>query len=393
MSKLLLWVMSFGTGICAATIYLSQPLLDVLRQQFHSTQVEAGSIVTLTQIGYALGLFFLVPLGDIVNKKHLIQTKLVLIVLMLMLAGVSQTIYLFLFAGLMLGIVASTAQDYVTLAADLAPDSERGKIVGMVMSGLLLGILLSRTFSGVTAHHLGWRSVFFICASIIVLILILTTLLVQSHPPKIQMKYTRLMHSMGHLFLRNPLLQLSILTQGLVGIAFSAFWTVLAFELSGTPFHLSTEFIGLFGLAGAAGAVAAPVAGKISDRIGPLLNIKCGIVFIFLSFLLMYLFQNSIPVIILGAIFFDLGVQVCLISHQTIIYGMHPEARARINSLFITGLFLFFSIGSFLGSLIFSHHGWSGVLYLSLVCCIAAFLSHLLLAHQHRRTFAHHTLS
>jgi len=385
--------MSFGTGLCAATIYLSQPLLEVLRQQFNSSLSEAGSIVTLTQIGYALGIFFLVPLGDVVNKKHLIQIKLVLITLALILTGVSQTMSLFLIASLVLGIVASAAQDFVPLAADLAPASERGKIVGTVMSGLLLGILLSRTFSGVTAHHLGWRSVFFICAGIIVIILVLTSWLVPSRPPKIKLKYKKLMHSMGHIFIQNPLLQLSILTQGLVGIAFSAFWTVLAFELSGIPFHLSTESIGLFGLAGAAGAMAAPVAGKIADRTGPLSNIKFGIVFIFLSFLLMYLFQNSIPIIIIGALFFDLGVQVCLISHQSIIYAMHPEARSRINSLFVTGLFIFFSLGSYLGSIIFSAYGWPGVLYLSLVCCIAALLSHLLLAYKYKTIFAHPTLT
>jgi predicted MFS family arabinose efflux permease len=183
MNKILLWLLSFGTGICAATIYLSQPLLEVLHKQFHSSISAAGSIVTLTQIGYALGLFFLVPLGDIVNKKHLIQIKLVLLTLILILTGLSQTLFLFLIASLMLGIVASTAQDFVPLAADLAPESERGKIVGTVMSGLLLGILLSRTFSGLTAHHFGWESVFFICAGVIVLILVLTTVLVPSHPP------------------------------------------------------------------------------------------------------------------------------------------------------------------------------------------------------------------
>jgi predicted MFS family arabinose efflux permease len=385
--------MAFGTGICAATIYLSQPLLEVLRDQFNASLSQAGSIVTLTQIGYALGLFFLVPLGDVVNKKHLIQIKLILITLILILTGLAQSISLFLIASLLLGIVASAAQDFVPLAADLAPESERGHVVGTVMSGLLLGILLSRTFSGITAHHFGWRSVFFICAGIIVLILILTTIMVPSHPPKIKLKYTKLMHSMGQIFLENPLLQLSTLTQGLVGIAFSAFWTVLTFELSGAPFGLSTATIGLFGLAGAAGAIAAPISGKISDRIGPLFNIKFGIVFIFLSFMLMYFFQNIVLIIIIGALFFDLGVQVCLISHQSIIYAMHPEARSRINSLFVTGLFIFFSIGSYLGSLIYADHGWSGVLLLSLVCCIAALLSHLLLAHKYNAVFAHKTIT
>jgi len=393
MNKLLLWVLSFGTGLCVATIYLSQPLVEVLRQQFNSSLWQAAMIVTLTQIGYAFGIFFLVPLGDIVNKKFLIQIKLVLITLLLILAGTSQTISSLLLASFVLGIVACAAQDFVPLAADLAPTAERGRIVGTVMSGLLLGILLSRTFSGVTAYHLGWRSVFFICAGLIIFIMILTARLVPSHPPKVKLKYSQLMRSMGQLFLRNPLLQFSMLTQGCIGMAFSAFWTVLAFELSGTPFFLSTESIGLFGLIGAVGALAAPLAGKISDKIGPLFNIKFGIAFVFFSFLVMYLFQNSIAVIILGTLFFDLGVHVCLISHQTIIFGLHPDARARINSLFVTGLFISFSLGSFSGSFIFSHYGWQGVLYLSLVCCIAGFFAHLLLASKYKATIIPQTVT
>lgn len=381
--------MSFGTGICVATIYLSQPLLEILRTQFNCSQSEAGFIVTLTQIGYALGIFFLIPLGDVTNKKILIQIKLVVITLILFLAGSAQTISLFFFASLALGIFASAAQDFVPLAADLAPESERGKVVGTVMSGLLLGILLSRTFAGVTAHHLGWRSVFYLCAGLILLILILTSLLVPSHPPKIKLNYTKLMRSMGQIFLGNPLLQLSILTQGLIGIIFSAFWTMLTFELSDAPFHLSAASIGLFGLAGAAGAYAAPIAGKIADKIGPLPNIKFGIVFIFVSFSMMLAFQGSILVIIVATILFDLGVQIALISHQTIIYAMHPEARARVNSLFVTGLFVFMAIGSFLGSLIFSYHGWSGVIYLALTCCFASFLTHLLLVHRYKVAFQH----
>ena len=384
MNKLLLWVMSIGTALSVATIYLSQPLLDVLHTQFNSSLSEISLIVTLTQIGYALGILLLVPIGDTVTKKKLIQIKLVGITLMLLLAAFSQTLPMFFVASLAIGIFATAAQDFVPLAADLAPESERGKIVGTVMSGLLLGILLSRTFSGIVAEHLGWRFVFFIAAALIILVLILTTILVPAHPPKVHLKYTKLIRSMGKLLIENPLLQLSILTHGLIGIVFSSFWTVLTFHLSGAPFQLSTAAIGLFGLAGAAGAVAAPIAGKLSDKKGPLLNIKFAILCIFLSFILMFLFQHSVIALIIGAIIFDLGVQISLISHQAIIYSMNPHARARLNSLFVTGFFIYFSIGSFLGGFIFAHYGWSGVVYLSLICCILSFLSHLVLANKYK---------
>jgi predicted MFS family arabinose efflux permease len=384
MNKFLLWIFSIGTALSVAMIFLNQPLLEILRVQFNATLSNIGLIVTFTQIGYALGILFLVPIGDIVVKKKLIQIKLIGIVFMLLLAGVSQTLLMFFFASLAIGIFATAAQDFVPLAVDLAPEAERGKVVGTVMSGLLVGILLSRTFSGVIAQHLGWRAVFFISAVLIFVLFMLTFAFVPSHPPKVKLKYIELMRSMGKLLFENPLLQLSLIAHGLIGLIFSSFWTVLTFHLSGIPFQLSTSSIGLFGLAGAAGAIAAPLAGRSADKRGPLLNIKLSILFVFLSFILMFKYQYSIIALIIGIIVFDLGVQISLISHQSIIYAMNPHARARINSLFVTGLFIFFSIGSFLGSLVFSHYGWLGVVYLSLMCCIISFIFHLALARKYR---------
>ena len=380
MNKILLWILSIGTALSVATIYLNQPLLEILHLQFNASLSEIGLIVTFTQIGYAIGILFLVPIGDIVIKKKLIQIKLIGLVFMLLLAGFSQTLPMFFCASLAIGVFATAAQDFVPLAADLAPEAERGKIVGTVMSGLLFGILLSRTFSGAVAQHLGWRVVFYLSAVLISIIFILTSILVPTHPPKIKLKYIELIKSMGKLLIENPLLQLSLITHGLIGLIFSSFWTVLTFYLSGAPFQLSASSIGLFGLAGAAGAIAAPLAGRSADKRGPLLNIKIAILLVFLSFILMLIYQYSIIALIIGVIVFDLGVQISLISHQTIIYAMNPHARSRINSLFVTVLFVFFSIGSSLGSFIFSNYGWPGVVYLSFICCFISFIFHLALA-------------
>ena len=299
MNKLLLWILSIGSGLSVASIYLSQPLLDILHKQFNAPLQEIGLIVTLTQIGYAIGLFFIAPIGDIVPKKKLIQVKLICMTFILLLAGFSQTLTMFFIASLAIGIFASAAQDFIPLAADLSPEEARGKTVGTVMSGLLLGILLSRTFSGMIAHHFGWHAVYYISAILIVLIFIFISILVPNNPAKVNLKYSKLMRSMGKILIENPLLQLSIITHGLIGVVFSSFWTVLTFHLSGAPLHLSTASIGLFGLAGASGAIAAPIAGRVADKKGPLLNIKLAILIIFLSFILMFYFQSSIFMLVI----------------------------------------------------------------------------------------------
>lgn len=380
MKKRLLFTLSIGTAISVSTIYLCQPLLAILRNQFHSSVSDIGLIITLTQIGYALGIFVLVPLGDIVNKKKLIQFKLLALIVTLLIAAFSKNLIMFFFASMTIGLFATSAQDFVPLAADLAKEQERGKTIGFVMSGLLLGILLSRTFSGFVAEQANWQAVFFIISFFIFLIFILVTILVPHQSPKTNLKYYQLIQSMGKIFTKNSILPLSVLSHGFLGIIFSSFWTVLTFYLSDVPFSLNSSHIGLFGLAGAAGAIAAPIAGRYADKIGPLLNIKIAILLIFFSFLLLFFNQNSLPILIIGVVTFDLGVQVSLISHQTIIYSLDPSARSRINSIFVTILFLFFSLGSYLGSILFHHFGWRGELILSLLCCVLSFATHLILS-------------
>ncbi|WGL60783.1 MFS transporter [Pigmentibacter sp. JX0631] len=385
MQKKILFTLAIGTAISVSTIYLSQPLLAILREQFQSSVSDIGLIITLTQIGYALGIFTLVPLGDIINKKKLIQIKLLLLISTLLLAGFSQSLLMFFFASMTIGLFATSAQDFVPLAADLAKEQERGKTIGFVMSGLLLGILLSRTFSGFLAEHVSWQSVFFITAFLISIIFIFVTILIPYQIPHSNLKYFQLIHSMSKIFLKNSILPLSVVSHGLIGVIFSSFWTVLTFYLSEPPFNLNSSHIGLFGLAGAAGAIAAPIAGRYADKIGPLLNIKIAILLIFFSFLLLFIFQHSIVVLIIGVVTFDLGVQVSLISHQSIIYSLDTKARSRINSIFVTILFLFFSLGSFLGSILFHHFGWKGELILSLLCCVLSFGIHLILSEKYKK--------
>jgi predicted MFS family arabinose efflux permease len=338
-----------------------------------------GLLVTFTQLGYAAGIFTLVPLGDVLNKKKLILGKLGGLVLALIGVGLAKTVVQLVICSFAVGILSTAAQDFVPLAAELAEPKRRGQVIGIVMGGLLLGILVSRTFSGLVAGHFGWRAVFFVSSVIIALLALLVVALVPSVAKPASTSYPTLLRSMATLLRRHPTLGLSVLTQGVMGTIFSAFWTVLSFHLSRDPFHLSTSQIGYFGLAGAVGALAAPAAGKLADKRGPLANIPIAIGLTFASFALLFFFPTSLGVLIGCTALFDLGVQMSMVSHQTIIYALDPTARSRINAVFVSGVFIFFALGSFLGTALFNRFGWPGVVLLCLAQCVIAFGLHIVL--------------
>ncbi|PTY08677.1 MFS transporter [Opitutaceae bacterium EW11] len=385
-SRQLLLTLAFGTAASVATLYLCQPLLPLLSQELHATPKTVGLLVTVTQLGYALGIFFLVPLGDVLNKRKLIAAKLAALFLSLAAAGLAPSITALLAAHAAIGIFSTAAQDFVPLAADLAAPEKRGRVIGTVMSGLLLGILVSRTFSGLIADHFGWRAVFFTAGALIAGVAGLVAVLVPSREGKAQTSYLALMRSTLRLPVTYPLLGLASLTQGMLGLVFSAFWTVLSFHLAGDAFRLSTSQIGYFGLAGAAGAFAAPLAGKLADRRGPFFNIPIAIAITFSAFVWMTLLPTALLSIIAGAVFFDMGVQMSAVSHQSIIYSLDPGARSRINAIFVSVLFVFFAIGSATGNALFVRFGWPGLTSLCLVSCAIAYGVHRLAAFRARTT-------
>lgn len=364
LSSQFVFLLGLITGLTVASIYLLQPLLHTVAQALHVANHDVGLIVTLTQCGYGLGIFFLIPLGDVLPKKKLIAWKLLFLILALFYTGVSGSYEGLIFGSILIGAFATTAQDIVPLAADLTPESERGSVVGKVMSGLLLGILLSRTVSGIIADLWGWRAVFGIVGFCTALAGILFYISIPNLPVKMKMRYGELLKSTFQTFFLYRDLRLTILTQGLIGIGFTAFWTNLSFFLGQPPLSWSNSQIGLFGLAGAAGAMAAPIAGRLSDRKGPYLGILSGGLIVFLSFGIMFCFSSSALVLLIGAIGFDLGAQMSLVSHQSIIYALDPAARSRINALFVACLFASFSFGSFVSVRLMEHFGWPGVLAL-----------------------------
>jgi predicted MFS family arabinose efflux permease len=371
-----LGLMAAGTAVSVSAIYLSQPILNVLAAAFHESARAMGAVVTVTQIGFGCGLVFLVPLGDVIAKKRLILAKLAGLAAALVATGLVNTAAQMAACGFALGLFASAAQDFVPLAAELSPPARRGHAVGTVMGGLLLGILGSRIFSGAIAQAVGWRWSFLACALLALGIMGLVLRRVPSVEQGHSASYPALLRSTASLVRTQPLLVLCTLAHWCVGFTFSAFWTVLSFHLGGTPFHLSPIQIGSFALAGLAGAAMAPVAGRLSDRYGPILNIRCALALVAAAFVAMLLAPGSLSMLVVAVVVFDLGVQLSMVSHQTIIYSLDPGARSRINAVYVGGLFGFFAFGSFAATWVFTVKGWTGVCLLCLASCVVSALLH-----------------
>ncbi|WP_024871888.1 MFS transporter [Tolumonas lignilytica] len=370
-----------GAGFSVATIYYSQPLLGMLTEQWQVPAQQIGWIPSLTQLGYALGILFLAPLGDRYDRRRIILTKSGLLMLALLAAAAAGGLMSLLIASLGIGLMATMAQDIVPAAATLAPASRRGKVVGTVMTGLLLGILLSRVLSGLIADWLGWRSMFVLAALSLLAIWLVAWRTLPRFQVTSTLPYHQLLASLFHLWRQYAALRQASLVQGLLSLSFSAFWSTLAVMLHGAPFHLGSAAAGLFGLAGAAGALMAPVAGKQADRIGPVKVAMCGaalVVFFFLMMTGMSLAATSVTlqlvVLAVGTVGFDMGVQISLIANQTLVYSLEPAARSRLNALLLVLMFVGMTLGSVLGNLMLAHFGWVGVTGLATVTAVLALL-------------------
>lgn len=376
-ARSLILLLAAGAGLSVASLYYSQPMLGVLGADLRASDRAVGLVPMLTQLGYALGILLLSPLGDRFDRRRIIVLKVVVLALALLLSGVTSGLYGLLVTSLAVGLTATVAQDIVPAAATLAPEAQRGKVVGTVMTGLLLGILLSRVISGFIAERFGWR-VMYVAAAAGMVLFGLAARGLPSFAPTTNLDYRALLGSMLKLWRHHRALRQATYAQALLALGFSAFWSTLAIMLQGT-FHLGSTTAGAFGLAGAAGALAAPLAGRLADRRGPQLVTKLGAGLAALSFAAMG-FTRVLPqelqlgVIVASAIGFDFGIQASLIAHQTIIYGLDAAARSRLNALLITGMFIGMATGAALGSLFLAKWGWSGVIALTTLSALLALL-------------------
>ena len=377
LSAPLIWLFAVGAGLAAAAIYYSQPMLGILGADMHAPAQTVGLVPTLTQLGYGLGILLLAPLGDRHDRRSLILIKAALLVLMLVASGLTPSMPGLLAASLGVGLLATLAQDLVPAAATLAPEAQRGKVVGTVMTGLLTGILLSRVVSGVVAEQFGWRAMFYAAAVSIAAIGVAAWRVLPRFAPTSQLSYFGLLASLWDLWRRHAVLRRAVIAQGLLALGFSAFWSTLAIMLHAAPFHLGSAAAGAFGLAGAAGALLAPLAGHLADKHGPQRVTRLGAGLAAASFALLTLPLTQTPslqlwLVGLGAVGFDLGVQTSLIAHQTIVYGIDPGARSRMNAVLFVGMFAGMSCGALLGSVLLAHYGWTAVTGMATVAALAA---------------------
>lgn len=368
-SRRLTLLLALGTGLTVASLYYAQPLLGLLAEDLGEPPRSIGLIPTLTQLGYASGILLLIPLGDRVDRRRLILVKVAALVLSLLGMALAPSLPALLLASFIVGLTASVAQDIVPAAATLATDSERGRVVGTVMSGLMLGILSSLVISGIVAQVLGWRILFLIAAGLVAMLGIALWRELPHFRPTTQLRYRQLLLTLYHLWRDHPPLRRAALAQGMLGVAFSAFWATLSLHLL-ADFGLGSAIAGAFGLAGVGGVLAAPVAGRLADRIGPHRVTRLGAAITALAFLGMASAEwlsttPALVVLALGALAFNFGLQATMVAHQALIFGLDPGARGRINAVMFSVVFAGMAAGSALGSLILGQWGWLGVVALA----------------------------
>lgn len=381
----LILLMAVTSGITVANIYYIQPLLEQIAATYHVSQASAGLLATLTQVGYALGLFLILPIADLMERKKLVLTMLILAAISLIVMFLSSNYFITAIACLAVGTTSIIPQLMVPLGAKLSSDADRGKNIGHIMSGLLVGILLSRVFSGILGKYFGWRSIYLIA---VVLMLVLFLLIKAMLPiceanADLGMTYVSSLKSMTKLPRQYPVLREAALNAALMMGAFSALWTTLTFQLQSKSFQLDTNIVGLFGLIGVTGILFAPFAGKMSDQKGARFTVGLNIGIVLISYLCFLVFGFHIWGLILGVILLDMGVQCSNVANQTRIQKLSDEARNRITSIYMVSLFVGGALGSYLGALLYTHYGWYGFCVLGIISQLLAVLVHI--SHLHSK--------
>ncbi|GAC1421511.1 MAG: MFS transporter [Flavisolibacter sp.] len=366
--------MALCTGLIVANIYYCQPLIVLISKEFKVAQSSAGSITFFTQAGYACGLLFFVPLGDKLERRGQIVATSFMACLSLVCAALSGSLNVLRMASFFIGFTSIIPQLILPLSAELSPPQRRGKIIGSIMSGLLIGILLSRTFSGLVGAWLGWRSMFWIAAFITGSLMTIMHFGFPTSKANYSGNYFTLMQSLLKLFRTQPLLREASAINALAFGSFGMFWTTMVLHLTKAPFNFHSGKIGLFGLAAAAGALVAPFIGGSADKGNSRSVIGYGILISGCSFGVFYFFSQSVWGMIGGIILLDLGLQAIHVSNQTRVYALMPEARNRLNTIFMTISFVGTSMGSALGLWFWNMSGWTAICAAGFTLLLLAFL-------------------
>ncbi len=367
-------LLAFSVGIIVANIYYVQPLLATMARTFSVGASTIGLVAMLTQAGTALGLLIFVPLGDSHDRRALLTALLAGACLSLCGVATAQNLIWISVASFAVGASSSAVHVIVPFAAQLAPENSRGRVLGVVFSGLLLGILLARTFSGIAASLFGWRAVYWIAAVAMLSLALLLRARLPKAAPKDPLAWPALMRSLLHLVRDHPTLREAGFLGAALFFVFSAFWTTLAFLLQTQPYHYGSSVAGLFGLVGAAGALCAPLVGRFADKRGPRFTVLLALWATLGSFVVLGVFGKVLAGLIAGVLLLDIGVQSGHVANQTRIYALDPTARSRLNTVYMVCYFIGGSLGSWLGAISWAYKGWTAVCGMSMGVLVIALL-------------------
>lgn len=361
-SPLILWTMTAATGLTVGNLYYCQPLLNQIQQDLPGTDQVLGLVPTMTQVGYALGMLFLVPLGDRSERRRLIVIFTMLSALCMLAMSFSTSLPMAVVMSLLIGLSTMTPQLIIPFAAHLAPDNKRGQVVGTVVSGLLLGILLARTISGFVGAAFGWRFMFTAGAVTMFIVALVLQVVLPKSSPTFQGSYKHLIKSVFRLVFDLPVLRESMLFGAMLFASFSAFWATLIHLMETPAFGLGSRAVGLFGLLGAAGALTAPIIGKMADRSSPRANVGVGILLTAAAYVIYWVWGGSSLIALgVGVLIMDIGVQAAHVSNQSRVFALIPEARSRLNTAYMFAYFVGGALGSWTASVAWGLYQWPGV--------------------------------
>ncbi|MDF0479987.1 MFS transporter [Vagococcus sp. PNs007] len=376
MTKQLTFIMAIVCGISIASLYYIQPLEGLVAKEIGVDVAKIGLAPTLSQMGYALGLLFIVPLGDIFERKKLIMTMLSIVAVVLFITGSTSNYLLLMILMLLIGLSSIVPQLILPFAGQLAKPEERGSVLGIVTGGLLIGILLSRTFSGLVGDAFGWRVVYFAGVALALILIVLVWFMFPRNTPISQMSYGELMKSLPHLFMTQRVVRESAFNGFFAFGAFSIFWSTLIFYMESPAYNLGSKEVGYFGLVGVIGSAASVLMGRVADKKGARFGVGIGSFIAMLSFLVLWIFGSSITGLVVGLTLLDFGTSTTQVSNQSRIQSLGDENRSRNNTIYMFSFFVGGASGSLLGSFAWQLAGWTGVCLLGMIYGLIAIIGH-----------------
>ncbi|MEB8328904.1 MFS transporter [Flavobacteriaceae bacterium KMM 6897] len=376
-SNFVLYLMSVSAGLVVANLYYNQPLLGQIAKDFGVTESAVSNVALTTQLGYAFGLLFIVPLGDMVSNKKILRLDFLVMIISLVAAAVSNSLLLLIISSFFIGFTSAIPQLFVPMAAQLSDKEGQGRAIGIVMSGLLIGILGSRVISGLVGDQFGWRVMYYVAAAMMAALFVLLKFKLPKLNPSYDGSYSNLMKSLWFYLKSEPTLRLAALRGALAFAGLSAFWTTLVFLMEDS-FGYGSGVTGAFGLLGIVGALAAVVVGKMNRRISSYKIILFAALLLVLSWVIFLLSANSIIGLVIGVVLVDLGLQGLHITNQNIIFSQNPEARNRVNTIYMVGFFIGGALGTTLGAIVWEQFKWTGVSGLGIALSVALLGVHLI---------------